>query len=52
MVCVTSVSITVEEPKFICKYTWHEVLTLPQVQTDDGQIVLLVLNHGHVAFLC
>ena len=55
MVCVTSMSLTVEEPKFICKqaYTWDiAVRTLPQVQTDGGQSALLVLNCGCIAFLC
>jgi len=55
MVCVTSMSVTVEEPKFICKqaYMWDIVVhTLPQMQTDDEQSALLVLNCGCIAFLC
>lgn len=48
-------SVTVEEPKFICKqaYAWDIVVpTLPQVQTDDGQSALFVLNCGCIAILC
>lgn len=48
-------SVTVEEPKFICKqvYMWAVVVhTLPQVQTDDGQSAVLVLNCGYIAVLC
>jgi len=55
MVCVTSMSVTVQEPKFICMqaYTWDIVVpTLPQVQTDDGWSTLLVLKCGCIAFLC
>jgi len=48
-------SVTAEEPKFICKqaYTWDVVVhTLPQVQIDDGQSVLLVRNCGCTAVFC
>lgn len=52
---ITGISVTVEEPKFICKqaYTWDEVVcTLPQVENDDGQRALLVFNCGCITFLC